>query len=297
MPKPGVGFTLSNPTSYYILGTLTSPVQSHAMNLGALPANGVSWAFPQDNAAYEQRYGTGTTEHGDHGFKKWAYSPQNELKYIVVDALRWWYSKNASPEYDGNPTDVEITDVQASNDQVWHTYLLTTPGFSPSNPQHVNDPSKPHGPYQEMNAWWGMMNYFFNDNPGTGSGTGTGGTGTGTGTGGTGTGGTGTGGTGTGGTGTGTGGTGTGTGGTGTGTGTGGTGSGTGRYQPHHAFLSKVPYTRMKQAFGKRWAWPMDLVIQNHSLQNEVLDAWIAFLDGHGEENPTFVELQKEFGP
>jgi hypothetical protein len=53
----------------------------------------------------------------------------------------------------------------------------------------------------------------------------------------------------------------------------------------------------MRQAFGKRWAWPMDLTIQKHNLQDEVLDSWIAFLDAHGEENPTFVELQKEFGP
>ncbi|HZF07809.1 MAG TPA: hypothetical protein VFE33_03375, partial [Thermoanaerobaculia bacterium] len=163
MPKPGVGYTVSNATSFYILGTLTSPVQSHLMDLSALPSKGSSWGLPQDAGAYEKRYGPGTTQHGDTGFKKWAYSPQNELKFVVVDALRWWGTQHPNPEYDGNPNDVEITDVQASNDQVWHTYLLTTPGFSPTNPQHVNDPSKPPGPYQEMNAWWGMMNYYVND--------------------------------------------------------------------------------------------------------------------------------------
>lgn len=41
----------------------------------------------------------------------------------------------------------------------------------------------------------------------------------------------------------------------------------------------------------------MDLVVQKQALQDEVLDAWIANLDGQGEENPLFVELQKEFGP
>jgi hypothetical protein len=280
MPKPGVGYTVSNATSSYILGTLASPPKSHLMDLSALPANESSWVLPQDSAAYEKRYGPGTTQFGDNGFKKWVGSPQNELRYVVVDALKWWGTQHTNPAFDGNPNGVEITDVQATNDMIWRTYLLTTPGFSPANPQHVNDASKPHGPYQEMNSWWGMMNYYFNDyqQPGTG-GTGTGGTGTG----GTGTGGTGTGGTGTGGTGTG-------------GTGTGGTGTGA-RYQPHHAFLAKVPYARMRQAFGKRWAWPMDLVVQKHNLQDEVLDAWIAFLDAHGEENPIFVELQKEFGP
>jgi hypothetical protein len=53
----------------------------------------------------------------------------------------------------------------------------------------------------------------------------------------------------------------------------------------------------MRQAFGKRWAWPMDAIVQKYSLQNEVLDTWLAFLDGEGEANPIFVELQKEFGP
>jgi hypothetical protein len=288
MPNPGVGYTASSSTSSYVLGILTSPPRSHQMDLSALPANGHSWVLPQDSVAYEKRYGAGTAQFDDSGFKKWVGSPQNELKYVVVDALTWWGTQNPSSAFDGHPNDVEITDVQATNDMIWRTYLLTTPGFSPGNPQHVNDASKPHGAYQEMNSWWGMMNYYFNDyqQPGTGgTGGGTGGTGgTGGGTGGTG-GGTG----GTGGTGGGTGGTGGGTGGSGGGTGT--------RYHPHHAFLAKVPYSRMRQAFGKRWAWPMDLVVQNHNLQNEVLDAWIASLDGQGEENPIFVELQKEFGP
>jgi hypothetical protein len=235
MPKPGVGYTVPNPISSYVMGTLTSPPKSYAMVLSALPADGHTWVLPRDATAYEKRYGPGTAQFGDTGFKKWVGSPQNELKYIVVEALRWWGTQHPNPAFDGNPNDVEITDVQATNDPIYRAYILTTPGFSPDNPQHVNDAGKPHGPYQEFNPLWGLMNYYFNDHPDP-----------------------------------------------------------TGL---KHPFLAKVPYERMKQAFGKRWAWPLDLTIQKHNLQQEVLAAWIFFLDDQGEANPTFVELKKEFGP
>jgi len=239
MPKPGVGYTVANPTSSYIMEKLTNPPQRYAMHLDALPADGANWSLPRDHDAYERRYGPGTAEFGDRGFKMWYGSPQNEIGSVVADALTWWGQQHPNPEFDGRPTNVEIVDVQATNDPVWRLYLQSArEGFSAAHPVHVNDPGKPPGPYQEWNPFWGMMNYYFNDFQG----------------------------------------------------------GHTGRYQPHHRFLSRVTYVRMKQAFHQRWAWPMDLVVQKHQLGDEVLDAWIALLDQQGEENPIFVELQRELG-
>jgi hypothetical protein len=96
-------------------------------------------------------------------------APQNELRFFIVDALRKRFQANPVPGYTGEPTEVELGDVQATADPFWKAFVRDTskdPGTTPDNPIHGIFPSKPFGPFSEFNPFagsGGRMEFYFND--------------------------------------------------------------------------------------------------------------------------------------
>jgi hypothetical protein len=176
--RPGVGYdpqARGFTTSSYQLDTLQSPYlhyradfSAHPDQVGAHPdPYELNFADPAVAAAYELRWGPGTTS---HRFKRWA-GPNNEVRFLVAEALAWNFQQH--PELmggdtalrNGVPTEVEITDVQAFDDrQIWVSYFESElDGFSPARRVTVCDPAKPPGDGQTTEPFWGIPYYFHND--------------------------------------------------------------------------------------------------------------------------------------
>jgi hypothetical protein len=177
--RPGVGYdpqVRGLTYSQYELDQIGSPFLSYRMNFSARPdlvgAHPNPYAFalgdPAVVAAYELRWGPGTAS---TRLKRWA-GPNNEVRYVVHDALVWAWKNH--PELlggdvtnrNGVPTEVEITDVQATNDtDLYFSYFKAVlPGFSPDRRVVICDPTKPSGDFDEPNNFWGGLPYFYHNN-------------------------------------------------------------------------------------------------------------------------------------
>lgn len=174
---PGVGYdpgARGFRMSGYKLDSVNSPITYYTMDLSADPgAAGTrpnpyyfDLSQPAVREAFELRYGPDTL---GPRMKSWQ-GPNNEVRPVIVESLRWWLA-NRPQELggsvagrNGEPTEREITDVQATGDrEIWQAYLVaTTPGFSPDNREIINDPSLPPGDGQRKNPFWNMTNYYHN---------------------------------------------------------------------------------------------------------------------------------------
>lgn len=132
----------------------------------------------QMRAAWEGRYGIGSSPYGaldangqpTGNMKRWTRAPNNELRFVVENALAWWYAEgrplggSCSLPCSGVPTEQEIIDAQATGDAaIWDAWLALQPGFIESNPLHVTRTDKPHGPFTEYVAFWSRDLFMFND--------------------------------------------------------------------------------------------------------------------------------------
>ena len=174
---PGVGYDPASRglrESHYTLDRLGTAIRSHRMDFSADPgAVGQSpnpyylnLGDPAVRAAFEARYGPDTV---GPRFKSWV-GPNDEVRFVVRDALIWWFANRPAElgvgpaGRNGIPTEVEITDVQATGDSaIWITYLTATgEGYSPERPRQINDPSKPPGDSQAVDPFWGIPVYYRN---------------------------------------------------------------------------------------------------------------------------------------
>ncbi len=175
---PGVGYDPQGrglSVSTYQLDTLTSPFRRYTMDFTADPGAVGNAPNPYFlnlsdavvRAAYEQRYGPDTA---GNRFKRFA-GPGNEVASTLKDALVWWYQNRpeelggSTEGRNGNPTEVEVIDVMATNDQsLWNAYLVAEiEGFSPERRVQINDPSKPEGDGQERHPFWKITWYYHNN--------------------------------------------------------------------------------------------------------------------------------------
>lgn len=128
--------------------------------------------------AWEGRYGVGSSPYGTLGtdgqpvgtLKRWTRAPNNELRFVVENALAWWHSTgrplggSCSLPCSGVPSEQEITDAQATGDAaIWEAWWATQPGFTEALPQHVSRVDKPYGPFTEFVTFWSRNMFFFND--------------------------------------------------------------------------------------------------------------------------------------
>lgn len=174
---PGVGYDPRGrglSVSIYQLDSLNSAFRRYPMDFTADP--GVVGNAPNAyflnlgdalvRAAYEQRYGPDTA---GSRFKRFA-GPGNEVASTLKDALVWWFHNRpdelggTTAGRNGIPTEVEVIDVMATNDQsLWNTYLVAEiEGFSPERRAQINDPSKPSGDGQEQHPFWKLTWYYHN---------------------------------------------------------------------------------------------------------------------------------------
>jgi hypothetical protein len=175
--RPGVGYdprARGLTTSHYQLDTLTSPFLSYTVDFSARPdlagAHPNPYALDRSDpavvATFERRWGPGTAS---SRLKKWA-GPGNEVRFVLHDALVWAWTKHPemlggdASNRNGNPTEVELTDMQALNDTaLWVAYFQSElPGFSPDHRVVICDPAKPAGDGQETQPFWGLPYYFHN---------------------------------------------------------------------------------------------------------------------------------------
>lgn len=176
-PIPGVGY---NPqvrgfvVSIYQLDTLTSPLHRYnavfSADPGAVGANPdpyyLNLSDPVVRATFELRWGPNTA---GTRFKRWI-GPGNEVRSVLRDALIWFYANRpgdlggSTAGRNGEPTEVEITDVQALNDApIWVGYLQgAVVGYSPDRRETINDPGRPSGDGQEQNPFWKITWYYHN---------------------------------------------------------------------------------------------------------------------------------------
>ena len=175
--SPGVGYdpqARGFSTSRYQLDTLLTPFLSYQAVFTARPdlagANPnpyyLDFSDAAVRAAIELRWGPETST---SRFKRWA-GPGNEVRSLLRDALVWTWT--AHPEQlggttanrNGEPTEVEITDVQAFNDSsLWVTFFQAElPGYSPEHRIEICDPNKPGGDGQETDPFWNLPYYFHN---------------------------------------------------------------------------------------------------------------------------------------
>ncbi|HEX9944518.1 MAG TPA: hypothetical protein VGG03_21105 [Thermoanaerobaculia bacterium] len=176
-PRPGVGYdpqARGLSISRYQLDTLTSPFLSYKADFSARPDLVGAHPNPYDldfsdatvREAIERRWGPGTAS---DRFKRWA-GPGNEVRFLVREALAWAWAKRPDllggdrSNRNGEPTEVEITDVQAFNDRdLWITYFQAElTGFSPERRAVICDPGKPSGDGEEIQPFWGIPYYFHN---------------------------------------------------------------------------------------------------------------------------------------
>jgi hypothetical protein len=176
-PRPGVGYdpqARGLAVSRYQLDTLLGPFLSHLADFTARPD--LAGAHPNpylldfsDAAvrdAIERRWGPGTST---QRFKRWA-GPGNEVRFLLREALIWAWKNQPdllggdTANRNGEPTEVEMIDIQAFNDRgLWVTYFqeeLT--GFSPERRIVICDPDKPSGDGEEKEPFWGLPYYFHN---------------------------------------------------------------------------------------------------------------------------------------
>lgn len=176
-PIPGVGYDpqiRGFSVSIYQLDTLTSPLQRYnavfSSDPGAVGQHPdpyyLNLSDPVVRDAYELRWGPNTA---GTRFKRWI-GPGNEARSVLRDALIW-FAANRPGELggvtagrNGEPTEVEITDVQALNDApIWVGYLRgAVVGYSPDNRETINDPNRPPGDGQEQHPFWKITWYYHN---------------------------------------------------------------------------------------------------------------------------------------
>jgi hypothetical protein len=175
--QPGVGYDPQARgflSTSYQLDTLSSPYLHHASDFSARPdlvghspnAYHLEVGDPAVRDAFERRYGAFTA---GSRFKRWI-GPGNEVKFLVREALQWYFT--TYPERlggdtkgrNGEPTEVEVTDVQAFGDrEIWERYFTEVlPGFSPDRRVTICDTSKPPGDGQEKDPFWGLQYYYHN---------------------------------------------------------------------------------------------------------------------------------------
>lgn len=160
--------------SHYQLDTLSSPYLHHVADFSANPGEvGTSpnpyllnFGDPVVAQAFERRYGplTATTR-----FKRWI-GPGNEVKFLLKNALVWYFQNH--PEQlggdatgrNGEPTEVEVTDVQAFDDRdIWISYFRAElTGFSPDRRVTICDPDRPLGDGEVSHPFWGISYFFTN---------------------------------------------------------------------------------------------------------------------------------------
>ncbi|HEV7668753.1 MAG TPA: hypothetical protein VGS22_09530 [Thermoanaerobaculia bacterium] len=176
-PIPGVGYdphARGLSVSIYQLDTLTSPLQHYSAVFSADPgAVGVhpdpyylNISDPLVRAAYELRWGPNTA---GTRFKRWI-GPGNEARAVLRDALVWYLENRpgdlggSTAGRNGEPTEVEITDVQALNDApIWVGYLQgAVVGYSPDHRETINDPNRHSGDGQEPHPFWKITWYYHN---------------------------------------------------------------------------------------------------------------------------------------
>lgn len=159
----GVGYVpdINHRTSRYQLGP-GGQWRQHPLDLGANPGTvvgGVNSPFfldfnvPGVRETFELRYGPGSAPPGRGGWQ----GPNNEYRAILRDALIWKFGG-------GEPTDVEVTDVQATNDTtIYHPFLELDE--SPDRPHPISDPRLPAGLQQRRNPFLGHREWVFNTLP------------------------------------------------------------------------------------------------------------------------------------
>jgi hypothetical protein len=118
-------------------------------------------------ATFERRWGPGTAS---TRLKRWA-GPGNEVRYVLRDALVWAWKSHPellggdTANRNGIPTEVEITDMQAVDDtDLYYSYFKAElPGFSPDRRVAICDRTKPPGDFDEPNAFWGGLPYYYHN--------------------------------------------------------------------------------------------------------------------------------------
>jgi hypothetical protein len=118
-------------------------------------------------AAFERRWGAGTAT---TRLKRWA-GPGNEVRFVLRDALVWAWKSHPellggdATHRNGEPTEVEITDMQATDDRTLYLAYLQSEaeGFSPEHRAVICDSTKPGGDGQEPNSFWGVPYYYHNN--------------------------------------------------------------------------------------------------------------------------------------
>jgi hypothetical protein len=175
--RPGVGYdpqARGLTTSSYELDVLGSPFLFYKSDLSAQPdlagahPNPYFLAFSDAAVrdAFERRWGPGTAT---TRFKRWA-GPGNEVRSLLSDALVWAWTKHPellggdASNRNGEPTEVEITDMQAFNDRaLWIAYFQAElPGFSPDRRVVICDPAQSPGDGETTEPFWRIPYYFHN---------------------------------------------------------------------------------------------------------------------------------------
>jgi hypothetical protein len=138
------------------------------------PQQGKTCPAPTLAQAFEGRYGRCTIGSciPDHFFKRFK-GPSNEVKFMVRDALAWLYRTNRvalggdTTGRSGVPTDQEVTDAQATDDQFYVAYMQSElDGYSEGKPKHYNDPTAACGLRPPVvDRQWGLSFWYFNDAP------------------------------------------------------------------------------------------------------------------------------------
>lgn len=175
--QAGVGYdpqARGHAISSYQLDNLGTPYHRHAADFtadpGAVGRNPNPYQLDLSDqavrSAFERRYGPNTA---GSRFKRWI-GPGNEVKFLVKEALAWHFANDpaalggSTSGRNGEPTEVEVTDVQAFGDnEIWITYFKEAlPGFSPERRLKVCDPDKAPGDSQERDPFWGLQVYYHN---------------------------------------------------------------------------------------------------------------------------------------
>jgi hypothetical protein len=177
--RPGVGYdpqARGLTVSRYELDTLGSPFLSYPIDFSARPdlagahpnPYSLDRSDPAVVAAFELRWGPGTAS---TRLKRWA-GPGNEVRYVLRDALVWAFTNHPellggdTTNRNGVPTEVELTDMQAVDDNgLYYAYFKAVlPGFSPDRRIVICDPTKPSGDFDVPNTFWGGIPYYYHNN-------------------------------------------------------------------------------------------------------------------------------------
>lgn len=176
--RPGVGYDPQGrglSITYYILDSLLNPYTSYRADFSAHPdLVGASpnpyyldYSDAAVKAAVELRWGPGTAS---GRFKRWK-GPGDEVRFVLRDAMVWAAARHPellggdTSNRNGKPTEVEITDAQAFNDNaLWTAYFQSeVTGYSPDRRAVICDAGKPAGDGQSTDPFWGLTYYFHNN--------------------------------------------------------------------------------------------------------------------------------------